>query len=309
MNHELSSMNHEPSIMNAKVICIGAALVDELFYCIEPVVPGSSNPATMRRTAGGVVRNIAHHLVLLDIPTSFITVVGNDPDGEWLVAECKRSGMEMHIMKADAPTGKYAAIINPDGSLYTAAAINPCETYLTIELLQQQSEVLLCAAIVLADTNLKGNVLGWLIQFCKDNNIPIFIEPVSASKAKRLQLIDLHGVWMTTPNEDEICPMTAADDMPNAVQELLQRGVKNVWLTKGAQGSSMYRHDNVIHLPAAPVSVTDMTGAGDAALAAYIAAWYRDMDQINCMKAGHSLAALVLQQPGAVCYCNYHGKN
>lgn len=201
---------------------------------------------------------------------------------------------------AECSTGKYAAILHPGGSLYAAAAVNPCEKYLTIELLQQRKELLLSATIIVADTNLSSDVLAWLIQLCNNNAIPLCIEPVSVSKAKRLQHLALQGVWMMTPNEDEIYSLTTAHDEQAAIDQLQNRGVKNIWLTKGAQGSSMYTKEHVIHLLPVDVAITDSTGAGDAALAAYIAAWCMGMDPINCMRSGHVLAAHVLQQHGAV---------
>lgn len=293
-------MNYE--LINKKVICIGAVLVDELFYCFEPVIPATSNPAVMKKTAGGVMRNIAHHLVLLDIPTTFITVAGNDADGVWLINDCVTAGIDMSAaITANCNTGKYAAILNPDGTLHAAAAVNPCEVYLTTELLQQQITMLLTATVIIADTNLNTTVLAWLIGFCREKNIPLCIEPVSVSKARKLAGIDLHGVFMITPNEDELKSLvTTTGDENNTVEQLHGRGATNIWLTKGAAGSTMFTKDRRIYLPAAAAKVKDTTGAGDAALAAYVAAYYMGMDEINCMKAGHTMAAHVLQQDGAV---------
>ncbi len=285
-----------------KVICIGAVLVDELYQCFELVIGGSSNPASITKTAGGVMRNIVHHLVLLETPVQFVTVVGNDADGEWIKNVCTEAGIDMstaHI--ANCNTGKYAAILNPDGSLYAAAAVNPCEVYLTIELLQQQIQLLLSATIIIADTNLSTDVLSWLITFCIDKNRMLIIEPVSVSKAKKLSAIDLNSVYMITPNEDELLSLNNESiSTKTSINTLLNRGVKNIWLRRGMHGSVMHSLHKKITLPAPAVKVKDSTGAGDAALAAWAAAYCMGMNEMECLKAGHAMAAIVLQTTGAI---------
>lgn len=292
-------MSNEPN--KHKVICIGAVLVDELYQCFEPVIAATSNPASVTKTAGGVMRNIVHHLVLLGTPVQFITVVGNDADGEWIKNICTTAGIDMSAAHtANCSTGKYAAILNPDGSLHAAAAVNPCEVYLNTELLQQQIQLLLSATIIIADTNLSTEVLSWLIAFCNDKNIMLIIEPVSVSKAKKLAAVYLQGVFMITPNEDELTSLNNEPSTETAIDVLLKRGVKNIWLRKGVHGSVTYSRNKKITLPAPTVKVKDSTGAGDAALAAWASAYCMGMNELECLKAGHAMAAIVLKTDGAI---------
>jgi sugar/nucleoside kinase (ribokinase family) len=46
--------------------------------------------------------------------------------------------------------------------------------------------------------------------------------------------------------------------------------------------------------------VIDSTGAGDAALAAWIYGYIQGESSLQCIRFGHALAAEVLQQKGAV---------
>ena len=293
-------MNHEQA--KHKVICIGAVLVDELYQCFEPVIAATSNPASLKRTAGGVMRNIVHHLVLLDTPVQFITVIGNDADGEWIKNICTAAGIDMSAARSsNCNTGKYAALLNPDGSLHAAASVNPCEVYLNIEWLQQQIQLLLSATIIIADTNLSTEVLTWLIAFCNNKKIMLIIEPVSVNKAKKLAAVDLAGVFMITPNEDELQTLNNESlSSEIALDVLLERGVKNIWLRKGEYGSVIHSDHNKTALPAPTVKVRDSTGAGDAALAAWVSAYCLGMTEMQCLKAGHAMAAIVLQTNGAI---------
>ena len=56
--------------MSKSVLCIGATLIDELYFCENTIVTHSSNPAEKTTSIGGVISNIVQHLALLDINVS-----------------------------------------------------------------------------------------------------------------------------------------------------------------------------------------------------------------------------------------------
>jgi pseudouridine kinase len=284
------------------IIGIGAVLVDEIFYCSNPVIPGTSNPARMKRSAGGVMRNIMHHLAMLGCNPTFLTVAGDDEDGKWLTRDCTVAGINIFCYEIkDVNTGRYAAIINPGGTLHTAVAFNPCEQFLNIHFLQQQMELLSSATIVVADTNLDTEVLQWLIDFCRRKKIKICIEPVSVAKAAKLSGLNLEDVFMITPNEEELNAIIPGNnDFQHSKNKLLKRGVQNTWLRCGAKGSEWHSNKEQIILDAPAVNVIDTTGAGDAALAGWLGAYARDYEIPFCIKAGHALAARVLETRGAI---------
>ncbi|MBA2328321.1 MAG: hypothetical protein H0V91_01740 [Flavisolibacter sp.] len=70
--------------MSKPVICIGAAHIDELFHASRKVLLATTSDATITKTAGGVSRNIAHQLAILDVPVHLISVFGDDSDGHWI---------------------------------------------------------------------------------------------------------------------------------------------------------------------------------------------------------------------------------
>ena len=76
--------------------------------------------------------------------------------------------------------------------------------------------------------------------------------------------------------------------------------MKNVWLRSGVNGSAIYSNSKTIELAAPVVAVKDSTGAGDAALAAWVAARCFGMSEIDCLKAAHAMAAEVLKTDGAM---------
>ena len=60
------------------------------------------------------------------------------------------------------------------------------------------------------------------------------------------------------------------------------------------------RGDEPVHLPAVPATVVDVTGAGDAMLAAWVAAWLRGADPVEAARDGHRAAAATIESPHTV---------
>ena len=155
------------------------------------------------------------------------------------------------------------------------------------------------SSCIVADTNLHADTLSWLMGLCKKENIKLFIETVSIAKSQKLKRDNLDGIFMLTPNEDELFALTGLKG-EEAAKSLLQKGVKHVWVKMGGSGSVLYYEDQSIHLSAPVVEPIDTTGAGDATLAGFIYAHVHQKDIKACMAYGHALAAGVLMQNGTV---------
>jgi pseudouridine kinase len=114
--------------------------------------------------------------------------------------------------------------------------------------------------------------------------------------------LDLEGVFMITPNEDELRAMTTGDttDELALVQSLFRRGVQQVWIRKGNQGSVIYTPAQSLALQVPEISIIDSTGAGDATLAGWVFGFLNHENEETCLQLAHTLALEVLQIKGAV---------
>jgi sugar/nucleoside kinase (ribokinase family) len=115
--------------------------------------------------------------------------------------------------------------------------------------------------------------------------------------------MNLAGVVLFTPNRAELAALSGGPMSENtqaSAGRLQERGVQNIWMRKGREGSEMFSRGQIIKLPAPDVKVSDTTGAGDAALAGWIHAWLRKKDARECMIYGHAMAAIILQTKGAI---------
>ncbi|HOZ70022.1 MAG TPA: PfkB family carbohydrate kinase [Chitinophagaceae bacterium] len=289
--------------MSKPVICIGAALVDELFHATSEMLLATTNDATVTKTAGGVSRNIAHQLALLGVPVQLITVVGNDSDGEWIKKGCYEAGVKMDAsITKDGLTGKYTGILNVDGSLFSAFLTNAANHLITPEHLAAHTDILCTASYILADANISVDTAEWLLAFSQQTGIPFILEPVSVPPARKFRHVNLGGLYMVTPNEDEL-PVLCSEQATMTqmqIEELLDNGVHNIWLHNGKMGSALYKKDKAITLHAPNIEVRDCTGAGDGSLTGFILGKYLNLEDIDCLKLAHTLSAEILQVNGAI---------
>jgi pseudouridine kinase len=289
--------------MSNPVICIGAALIDDLFHAHSAMLMHTTNEVTVTRTAGGVSRNIAHQLSLLGVPVQLISVFGNDADGDWLKRISEEVGIKLDAsITAPVATGKYTAIISEDGSMFTALLTNAALHLVTPEYLQQQEALLATAPYIMVDANISVESITWLIEFTNKHSIRLIIETVSVPPAKKIANINFEGLYLITPNEDELPALCseAATTTEEQVKELLNRGVQNIWLHKGIAGSALYKKLETLQLHAPKAEVLDCTGAGDGSVSGFIFSKYHGKDNLNSLRTAHTLSAEILQVNGAI---------
>lgn len=282
------------------MVCIGAALVDEIFISQNPIHIGTSNPSNFSKSVGGVARNIAGLLAQLNHQIELITHIGNDSEGNWIIEKCRKAGIgTKHSVQNEKSSGRFLALLHPNGELHTGASYSNIETEISPEFLHSKTDFLETAELIVIDCNLSKETIDWLLNFSIQNNIPIIVEPVSLSKSKKMKEADWRNVLLYTPNEMELHVLTEVQNTENKINNLLQQGLKNLWIRSGKDGSTIYNSENTFHLSASQIKVVDSTGAGDAALAGWIHGWLLNFPPEKCLQYGHALATMILQIKGA----------
>lgn len=277
--------------------------MDELFHTTSELLLSTTTDATVTKTAGGVSRNIAHQLALLNVPVQLITAVGNDSDGDWLKQVCTAAGVRLDAtITRNGLSGKYTGILNVDGSLYTAFLTNAANHLITPQHLAKHTDLLKTASYILADANINVDTAEWLLAFSNETGIPFVIEPVSVPPARKFKEVNLSGLYLITPNEDEL-PVLCSDQASMTqmqIEQLLEKGVQNIWLHNGKHGSALYNKEKAITLHAPSIEVVDCTGAGDGSLSGYILGKHLGKEDMDCLKLAHTLSAEILQVNGAI---------
>ena len=284
--------------MKQWVVVVGGTNMDVVARTSAPLVAATSNPGHTRISPGGVGRNIAACLGLLGAPVRLVSAVGDDAFGEEALRVTAACGADVGaVRRVPGATGTYTAILDDGGELVAAVS-----DMATVDALVLETVHLTDAALVVLDGNLAHAQAARVVSAAAAAGVPLAFEPVSVAKAGRLADL-VRDLFLVTPNTDEIAALTGRPtaDWRASVADLHERGVEHVWLRTGAEGSWMCsRGQEPVHLAAVPATVVDVTGAGDAMLAAWIAGWLRGADPVAAAREGHRAAAATIESPHTV---------
>lgn len=284
--------------MKQWVVVVGGTNMDVVARTSAPLVPATSNPGHTRISPGGVGRNIAACLGLLGAPVRLVSAVGDDAFGDEALRVTAACGADVGaVRRVPGATGTYTAVLDDRGELVAAVS-----DMAIVDALELDTVHLTDAALVVVDGNLAHDQAARVVGAAADAGVPVAFEPVSVAKAARLADL-VRDLFLVTPNADEIAALTGRPvaDWRASVGDLHARGVEHVWLRHGAEGSWMCSRDaDPVHLPAVAATVVDVTGAGDAMLAAWVAAWLGGADPLAAARDGHLAAAATIESPHTV---------
>lgn len=275
--------------VNELVVVVGGANVDVKARSAAALVSGTSNPGTVVRTPGGVGRNVAENLARLGSRVALVSVIGSDPDGDWLVEETAAAGVDVAPVLRGGQTGRYVAVLDAGGELVAGVSDMAATDAVVPEVLDH--DLLRSAALVVVD----GNVPATTVDAVLALGVRVVVDPVSVAKAGRISslLSGKRSVFAITPNEDELAAL-------GSVADLHARGVEVVWVRRGAAGSLLSTSDGEVSLTAPAVSTVDVTGAGDAMLAAFCHRLLEGASLVDAAAYGHEAAALTVASPHTV---------
>ena len=124
-----------------------------------------------------------------------------------------------------------------------------------------------------------------------EHGVPVVVDPVSVPKAARLAE-EVRDLLAVTPSQGEL-------EALGGVAALLARGVALVWERRGASGSVLHAGSGAgaVELAAPVTEVVDVTGAGDAMLAAWCHAVLSGRGHTEAAAYAHEAAALTVASP------------
>jgi len=293
----------------AWAVVIGGAAWDIKARSRAAALLHTSNPSTVVQTPGGVGRNIAEGIARLGDRVYLVAAVGADSAGRELLSRTAEAGVFVDQVHTSVhPTSSYLAALDDAGELVIGMADFAATDALDPAALSRSQELISRSKVVVLDGNLPAAVLEWALAVAAAADAQTVLEPVSVAKAGRLSglLAPARPVFTITPNVDELAALVghpvadAPVELVTAAGELHRRGVEYVWVSRGPAGSLLIGRNEVVEIPADPVEVVDVTGAGDALTAGYVHALLSGEPAATAARWGHLAAALTLASPQTV---------
>ena len=279
--------------MTKRIAVIGGMNMDIGGRASSALQLRDSNPGIVSLRPGGVGRNIAHDLRLLGAEVSLVSAVGDDAFGRELLASCEALGLDlsMTLRRSRERSSTYLYVTDDGGDMLVAVSDMDIVDRITPEALAPLLERLNGFDAVVLDANLSQAALCYLAERL---TVPLYADPVSTVKAEKLLPI-LPRLRALKPNLLEARSLTGEKEAVRAARSLLNRGVKRVLLSLGAEGMLAAEGERVLHLPRQKVEVVNTTGAGDAATAAMVLADLLGLDLEQTARFSQSAGALTCQ--------------
>ncbi len=290
-----------------EVLVIGACHIDLIAAPRRLPSLGERLPAEMRLTFGGVAHNVALNLALLGQPVQMLSVVGEDPWGDLLLAHLRRQSVGTQgVLRSPGATGAYLGVLHPQGglaySLYTDTVLHE----LTPKAVRHHEALFARAVAVFVDANVPPRTLRTVFSLARRYRLPVVADPTAPSLAPRLRPY-LPRLAMITPNHQEAAALLGhhlpQEDFAvvlQAARRLVAQGVDLAIITLAEFGLCYATSEASGHIPALKTPVLDPTGAGDALTAAVLYALLHGIPVDDAVRLGVSAASLTLASSGTV---------
>jgi D-beta-D-heptose 7-phosphate kinase / D-beta-D-heptose 1-phosphate adenosyltransferase len=308
---DFDALSH--AILRQTVLCVGDLMLDEFVYGevsrISPEAPAPVMVVQRSETNIGGAGNVARNIASLGARCIFVGLIGEDEAGAKVKAQLAQESLIESVLVCDAarPTTRKVRFVSEHFSTHMLRAdwelAQPASAGIEEQLIDAILPLLPRADIVLLSDYAKGvltaRVIRNVIDAAKKLGRPVIVDPKSAN------LAIYRGATLLTPNRKEFAEATRsrADSERNiadAAQDAMQLAdCEAILVTQSEHGMTLVpRRGEVIHAPAHPVKVRDVSGAGDTVAAVLAVALAARADWETALRMANAAAAVAVGKKG-----------
>jgi D-beta-D-heptose 7-phosphate kinase / D-beta-D-heptose 1-phosphate adenosyltransferase len=295
------------------VLCVGDLMLDEFVYGevsrVSPEAPAPVIAAGRSETNIGGAGNVARNIASLGARCIFVGLIGEDEVGVRLaVTLAQEPGIESLLVHDSArPTTRKVRFVSEHFSTHMLRAdwelAAPASGEIEQKLIDTILPQLAHADIVLLSDYAKGvltaRVIRNVIDAARKAGKRVIVDPKSANFAI------YRGATLLTPNRKEFAEATRsrADSDANIAEAardaMILADCEAMLVTQGEHGMTLVpRSGDPVHVPAHPVRVRDVSGAGDTVAAALALALAAGADWETALRIANAAAAVAISKKG-----------
>ena len=292
------------------VACVGILVADVI---VEKVFryPGKGvlepvNSITMHN--GGNAMTAAINLRKFGVQSHMVGMVGDDMFGQFLASKLKDASVDTAGLRVSdrAQTSTSVLMIDDAGerSFFHCTGTNAVFSYDDIDF----SVVDKCDLVFVTGTYLMdsfdGEGTARFLRECKERGKTTFLDVCWDARSRWGELLEpcMPYIDYLMPSIDEAKRIAGKDEPEEIADALLAKGVKNVVIKLGRDGSYLKKSTDEkgrIFSPFRIEKSVDSTGAGDTFCSGFIAAYARGMTPEECMPIANASGALCVTEKGA----------
>lgn len=201
-NENLPKNSNAPVVIGGSNVDISYSITDENLQ-----LDGATYNSRSQISGGGVGRNIAEAIAKINGCVHFISRIGNDQNGDYLLnllpQHCR------HAIERDnvQSTAHCAIIFDKCGDCKLHVANMDIHETITPQMVIRHEQFISKAPIVLFDGNLSIDTMGTILELCQKYNCPAFFEPTDmriADKPFKLPTNLVRQIKFISPNIYEL---------------------------------------------------------------------------------------------------------
>jgi len=282
------------------VVGLGALNYDVL-YAVERIARGGEEVGILdvKKAPGGSAANTIVALSRLGVEVDFVGMVGTDEEGELILEDFRKEGVETQIRIEEGYTGAAIGFVDAQGerALYIYPGVNDqlcmedidkdfvnnarflhTSSFVNKEQLEMQRELVM---------HLKSKLSFSPGMLCFQYELEDLIEVIEQSAVVFL-------------SHDELKSLVNGESYEKGAETLLNGGAQIVCVTLGERGCYVTNAAGESHVIAAyPTDVVDTTGAGDAFAAGFLYGLLRARSIEESGKIGNMVASSCIREYGA----------
>jgi D-beta-D-heptose 7-phosphate kinase/D-beta-D-heptose 1-phosphate adenosyltransferase len=296
------------------VICIGDLMLDQFVYGevarVSPEAPVPVIAVRREETIIGGAGNVACNLATLGATCVFVGVVGDDEAGRTLGDIFARHDGRIVanlVVDPERPTIRKLRFVSEHYSSHLLRAdwerVSPVPPAIEEALLAHVEAALPSAGAVVLSDYAKGvltpKVVRGVIERARSLGKPVVVDP------KGRDFSVYRGATLITPNRKELGeasrrPLGTLDDIALAAEELrLAADSEALLVTLSEEGMLLKAAGRApVHVPAYPVRVRDVSGAGDTVVAVLALLLATEAGFEAAMRAANAAASVAVGKRG-----------
>jgi D-beta-D-heptose 7-phosphate kinase / D-beta-D-heptose 1-phosphate adenosyltransferase len=308
---DFDALSH--AMASRTVLCVGDLMLDEFVYGevsrISPEAPAPVIAVQRSETNIGGAGNVARNIASLGARCIFAGLIGEDEAGARLKAQLAQEGGIESVLVSDPsrPTTLKMRFVSEHFSTHMLRAdwelAAPASAEIEQKLIDAILPQLARADIVLLSDYAKGvltaRVIRNIIDAARKLGKRVIVDPKSANFAI------YRGASLLTPNRKEFAEATRSRaDSDQSIADAAQDAMyladcEAMLVTQSEHGMTLVtRKGESIHVPALPVKVRDVSGAGDTVAAALALSLAAGADWEAALRVANAAAAVAVSKKG-----------
>ncbi len=298
-------------ITDKKICVLGDIMLDKYIYGkaskISPEAPIPIVLVEKQYKSLGGSANVASNIRNLNLQCLIIGRVGLDDDGKIVENLLSEKGINYKLIRDDLPTISKTRVISSNQQMIRldVEKVTPLKDKQEKEIIEFFKENCKDFDIVLISDYAKGfcteNLCHQIIQISNKNDIKVIIDPKKRNWKK------YEGAYLITPNHLELIEFTGKDienkdfEIENVLSDIYKNlNIDNIIVTRAEKGMSLYDGKDFVHIPAVPIEVFDVSGAGDCVISVITSCLSSGYSLLDSAEIANKAASIVVQKAGTV---------